>query len=39
MMMQLLGFVVVPVALAGLGWGAAITHVRGLQRDKGNDTG
>ena len=32
MMTQLLGFVVLPVALAGLGWGVAIAHVRSVRR-------
>jgi hypothetical protein len=37
MMTQLLGFVVLPVALAGLGWGAAIAHVRSVRRSSGAD--
>jgi hypothetical protein len=36
---QLLGPVVLPAALAGLGWGVAIAHVCGLQRGKGDGTG
>ena len=32
MMTQLLGFVVLPAAIAGLGWSAALAHVRSVRR-------
>ncbi len=33
MMTQLLGFVILPAAITGLGWSAALAHVRSVRRN------